>query len=344
MEEYVGLDVSMKETCVCVVDSHDRVVAEGVVATCPDALARFVAKRAPGAVRIGLETGSLSGWLWRGLKGHGLPALVIDARHAHAGLKLQINKTDRKDAHGLARIMRTGWYREAEPRSPENTQTRHLLAVRSRLVAMRVDVDNQLRGLLKSEGRLVGKATGGRFAARIEELIADLPALQLAARPLLALRETLCKQVAGLDNVTRKAARRDPVVRRLMSTPGVGALTALAFRATVGDPHRFTSARAVGAWLGLTPRRYASGEIDRSGRISKCGDRMTRTLLYEAANVLLTRIARWSPLKAWAVRLAKRIGMKKARVALARKLAVVLLRIWTDGTNFRWSNKEAAMA
>ncbi len=343
MDEYVGLDVSMKETSVCVVDADDRIVAEGVVATCPDAIARFVAKRAPGAVRIGLETGSLSGWLWRGLKAHGLPALVIDARHAHAGLKLQINKTDRKDAHGLARIMRTGWYREAEPRLPEDGRTRHLLAVRSRLVRMRVDLDNQLRGLLKSEGRLVGKAAGRRFATRVEELIADLPALLPMARPLLVLRETLLEQIAGLDRVARKAARRDPVVRRLMSVPGVGPLTALAFRATVGDPRRFRSARAVGAWLGLTPRRYASGEIDRTGRISKCGDRMMRTFLYEAANVLLTRIARWSPLKAWAVRLARRAGMKKARVALARKLAIVLLRIWTDGATFRWSKKEAAM-
>lgn len=344
MEEYVGLDVSMKETCVCVVDADDRIVAEGVVATCPDAIARFVGERAPGAVRIGLETGSLSGWLWRGLTGHGLAALVIDARHAHAGLKLQINKTDRKDAHGLARIMRTGWYREVEPRAQESTQTRQLLAVRSRLVAMRVDVENQLRGLLKSEGRLVDKAAGGRFATRVEELIADVPALQPMARPLLVLRETLREQISGLDRQARRQARQDPVVRRLMSTPGVGALTALAFRATVGDPHRFRSARAVGAWLGLTPRRYASGEIDRTGRISKCGDRMTRTFLYEAANVLLSRVARWSPLKAWAVRLARRVGMKKARVALARKLAVVLLRIWTDGASFRWSNKEAAMA
>lgn len=344
MVEYVGLDVSMKETSVCVVDGDARIVAEGVVATCPDAIARFLERRAPGAVRVGLETGSLSGWLWRGLKARGVPALVIDARWAHAGLKLQRNKTDRKDAQGLARIVRTSWAKEVEPRSEESTCRRQLLAVRAGLVGMRVDIDNRLRGLLKSEGRLVGRAAGGRFAARVEELMADLPALQPMARALLAARATLREQIAGLEREARRAARRDPVVRRLMTVPGVGPLTALAFRATVDDPHRFRHSRDVGAWLGLTPRRYASGEIDRTGRISKCGDRMTRCLLYEAANVLLTRSPRWSAPKAWAARLAKRSGAKKARVALARKLAVVLYRIWVDGTAFRWSNKESAMA
>ena len=344
MGEYVGLDVSMKETSVCVVDHEEAIVAEGVVATCPDAIAGFVSARAPGALRVGFETGSLSAWLWRELKARGLPALVIDARWAHAGLAMQRNKTDRKDAQGLARLMKTSWAREVEPRSRESTRIRQLLSVRSSLVGMRVDVDNQLRGLLKSEGRRVGRASGGRFAARIEELVADLPGLQPVAAALLAARETVREQAAILERELRRTARRDPVVRRLMTVPGVGALTALAFRATVDDPHRFRHSRDVGAWLGLTPRRYASGETDRSGRISKCGDRMARTLLYEAANALLTRSPHWSAPKAWAVRLAKHRGAKKARVALARKLAVILHRMWVDGTGFRWSNGEGGMA
>jgi transposase len=344
MEEYVGLDVSMEATSVCVVDGEDSIVAEGVVATCPDAIAGFVRSRAPGAVRVGLETGSLSAWLWRELQARGVPALVIDARWAHAGLQLQRNKTDRKDAQGLAHLMATRWAHPVEPRSPESVRIRQLLSVRSRLIRMRVDIDNQLRGLLKSEGRRVGRVSQGRFAARIEELVADLPALQAMARVLLRVRATVREQAVRLERDLRRAARQDAVVRRLMTAPGVGLLTALAFRATIDDPHRFRRSRDVGAWLGLTPRRYASGEIDRSGRISKCGDRMTRTLLFEAANVLLTRSPRWSPPKAWAARLAKRIGHKKAKVALARKLAVILHRIWVDGTAFRWSNRETDMA
>lgn len=343
MAEYVGLDVSMEETSVCVVDGSDAIVAEGVVATCPDAIADFVSSRAPGAVRVGLETGSLSGWLWRELRSRGVPAQVIDARWAHAGLQLQRNKTDRKDAQGLARLMSTSWAHPVEPRSQESERIRQLLSVRSRLIRMRMDIDNQLRGLLKSEGRRVGKVSQGRFAARVEELTDDLPALQAMARVLLSVRAAVRAQAAQLERELGRVARRDPVVRRLKTAPGVGLLTALAFRAAVDDAQRFRRSRDVGAWLGLTPRRYASGEIDRSGRISKCGDGMTRALLFEAANALLTRSPRWSPPKAWAARLAKRIGQKKAKVALARKLAVILHRIWVDGTEFRWSNRETDM-
>jgi transposase len=339
MSEYVGLDVSMKETSICVVDEAGAVVAEGKVATSVEAIAAFVAERAPAAVRIGLETGSLSGWLWRGLVRRGLPAVLIDARHAHAGLKLQLNKTDRKDAHGLAQIMRTGWYRSVEVRSPESQAARHLLAGRALLVSQRVDLENQVRGLLKGYGLLVGRIGQKGFADRVRDLIGDEPALQAAIGPLLAVRETLHRQIAALHKAALATARRDPVVRRLMTLPGVGAITALSFRATIDDPGRFANARAVGAYLGLTPRRYASGEIDRQGRISKCGDRQTRGYLYEAANVLLYRVTRWSALKAWALRLKRRAGHKKAAVALARKIAVVLTRMWRDGTTFRWTKQ-----
>ncbi len=339
MSEYVGLDVSMKETSICVVDEAGRVVAEGKVATSIEAIAAFVAERAPAVARIGLETGSLSGWLWRGLVRCGLPAVLIDARHAHAGLKLQLNKTDRKDAQGLAQIMRTGWYRSVEVRSPESQEARQLLAGRALLVSQRVDLENQVRGLLKGYGLLLGRVGQAGFAGRVLELIGDEPALQAAIGPLLAVREVLRRQIAALHKAALAMARRDPVVRRLMTLPGVGAITALSFRATIDDPGRFANARAVGAYLGLTPRRYASGEIDRQGRISKCGDRQTRGYLYEAANVLLYRVTRWSALKAWALRVKKRAGHKKAVVALARKIAVVLTCMWRDGTTFGWTRQ-----
>lgn len=344
MTKYVGLDVSMEETSICVVDAADRITAEGKVASTPEAIAGFVARHAPDAERIGLETGSLSGWLWRGLARHGLPAILIDARHAHAGLKLQLNKTDRKDAQGLARIMRAGWYRAVEARSPESQQARHLLAGRRLLVAQRVDLENQLRGLLKGHGLRVGEVGQKGFAERVRELVGDEPALIVLVGPLLAVREALRRQIAALHKAALETARRDPVVRRLMTLPGVGAITALAYRAAVDDPARFRNARAVGAYLGLTPRRHASGEIDRMGRVSKCGDRPARTALYQAAGVLLCRTTRWSALKAWAQRLKKRAGHKKAVVALARKIAVVLARMWRDATDFRWTREPARTA
>jgi transposase len=337
MTKYVGLDVSMKETSICVVDGADKIVAEGKVASSPEAIAGFVARHAPDAERIGLETGSLSGWLWRGMARRGLPVILIDARHAHAGLKLQLNKTDRKDAQGLARIVRTGWYKEVHVRAPESQQARHLLAGRALLVAQRVDLENQLRGLLKGYGLVVGRVGQKGFGPRVEELIGDEPALQAVIGPLLAVRAVLRRQIAALHKQALSQAQGDPVTRRLMTLPGVGAITALAFRATIDDPWRFKNARAVGAYLGLTPRRYASGEIDRRGRISKCGDRVTRTCLYQAANVLLCRTTRWCALKAWALRLKKRVGHRKAAVALARKIAVVLICMWRDGTGFRWT-------
>ena len=339
MTKYVGLDVSMKETSICVVDAADKITAEGKVASTPEAIAAFVARHAPDAERIGLETGSMSGWLWRGMARRGLPVILIDARHAHAGLKLQLNKTDRKDAQGLARIMRAGWYKEVHVRAPQSQQARHLLASRSLLVTQRIDLENQVRGLLKGYGLVVGQVGQKGFGPRTLELIGDEPALQAVIGPLLAVREVLRRQIATLHKQALAGARRDPVTRRLMTLPGVGAITALAFRATIDDPRRFRNARTVGAYLGLTPRRYASGEINRMGRISKCGDRVTRTCLFQAANVLLCRVTRWCALKAWAQRLKTRVGHKKAVVALARKIAVVLTRMWRDGTSFRWTRQ-----
>ena len=338
MIEYVGLDVSMKETAICVIDEADRVVAEGKVATCPDAIASFLARHARRVRRVGLETGSLSPWLWRELSQRGLAVTVMDARHVHAALKLQLNKSDRKDAHGLARIVRTGWYKAVEVRSPESQRLRQLLAGRSLLVRQRRDIENQVRGLLKGSGLLVGRVRGQRFAHRVAELIADDPALPAVIEPLLVVRATLLRQLAALDTVVLRSAREDPVTRRLMTMPGVGAITASAYRAAIDDPARFRRARCVGAYLGLTPRRFQSGEVDYTGRISKCGDRTTRSYLYEAANVLISRVPRYSALKAWAQRLAKRVGAKKARVALARKMAVILWRMWVDDTAFRWAN------
>ena len=338
MSEYVGLDVSQKETSICVVDGDGRIIAEGKVATEPATIAAFVAKRAPTAIRVGLESGGLSEWLHDGLQACGVPAICLDARQAHAKLSgNKLNKTDRNDARGLAQLVRTGWYQEVCIKSASSRRVRGLLASRGLLIATRMNLENQIRGLLKGAGLLLGKPGRQGFARRAAALSADVPHLTALIGPLLAVRETLIRQLAILDKALRAEARRDAVVRRCMTMPGVGAVTALAFRAVIDEPTRFAGSRTVGAYLGLTPRRYSSGEIDYSGRISKCGDRWLRSYLFEAATVLLSRVSRWCALKAWAVRLAKRIGLKKAKVALARKMAVILHRMWIDGTDFRWT-------
>ena len=340
MDHYVGLDVSLRQTAVCVVDQTGKVMREGMVASDPDVIAEFIARHAPHAARIGLETGATSTWLWTELKKKELPVICIDARHAKAALKMQINKSDRNDAVGIARIMQCGWYKEVRVKDLDSHAIKAFLVSRALLVRMKRDLENQIRGLLKNLGLVIGRAKMTTFLARATELIADKPALVAAVEPLLKVREALERQIDDLDRKVMAMARREPVVRRLMTVPGVGPITALCYFATIDDPSRFKQSRNVGAYLGLTTRRYASGEIDRTGRISKCGDAMMRSYLYEAANVLLTRVAKWSALKAWGMRVAKRRSLAKAKVAVARKLAVILHRMWVNGTEFNWSAKE----
>jgi len=343
MQHYVGLDVSLKQTAVCVVDQTGKIKREAMVASDPDAIAQFIAAHAPHAARIGLETGATSTWLWTELNKRGLPVICIDARHAKAALKMQINKSDRNDAAGIARIMQCGWYKEVRVKALDSHAVRALLSSRALLVQMKRDLENQIRGFLKNFGLVIGRAKMNTFTAKTVELIDGQPLLAAAIEPLLKAREALARQIAGFDTKLLRLARSEPQARRFMTVPGVGAITALCYLATIDDPERFKKSRSVGAYVGLTTRRYASGETDRTGRISKCGDSMLRCYLFEAANVLLTRVSRWSSLKAWGMRIAKRTSLNKARVAVARKLAVILHRMWIDGSEFCWSAQEPAL-
>jgi len=342
MEHFVGLDVSLKLTAICIVDQAGSVIREGVVDSAPETIAEFVTSNAPNVVRIGLEAGPTATWLWTELKQLGLPVICIDARHAKAVLKMQINKSDRNDAAGIARIMQTGWFKQVRVKDLDSHYIRALLASRALLVKIKRDLENQVRGLLKNLGLVIGRAKLNVFAVRAEELIESRPELMAAVKPLLEARNAIEQQVDDLDRKVMRLARNDAQVRRFMTAPGVGPITALCFLATIDDPTRFKRSRSVGAYVGLTTRRYASGETDWTGRISKWGDKMLRSYLYEAANVLLTRVAKWSTLKAWGIRLAKRSGLRKAKVAVARKLAVILHRMWIEGTEFKWSSKETA--
>ena len=340
MESYVGLDVSLKRTSICVVDRTGKVLCEGTVNSTPEAIVEFVKSKAAGAVRIGLETGPTSTWLWTEIQALGLPVICIDARHAKAVLKMQINKSDRNDAFGIARIMQCGWYKEVRVKGLDSHAIKAVLVSRALLVKIKRDLENQIRGLLKNLGLVIGQAKMNVFVVRATELIEDRPELVAAVEPLLKVREGVEKQITDLDRKVMRLARNDVQVRRFVTAPGIGPITALCYLATIDDPTRFKRSRSVGAYVGLTSRRYASGEVDWTGRISKCGDPMLRSYLYEAAGVLLTRVAKWSVLKAWGMRIAKRSGLRKAKVAVARKLAVILHRMWVDGTEFKWSSKE----
>jgi transposase len=342
MESYVGLDVSLRQTSICVVDQTGKILWEGTVNSTPEAIIEFIKSKAPGAVRIGLETGPTSTWLWTAIKAVGLPVICIDARHAKAVLKMQINKSDRNDAFGIARIMQCGWYKEVRVKGLDSHAMRALLESRALLVKMKRDLENQIRGLLKNLGLLIGAARGQAFHDRVQELVEGKTHLAIVVLPLLETRNGIVRQIANLDRKVLMLARNDKQVRSFMTVPGIGPVTALCYRATIDEPSRFKRSRSVGAYVGLTTRRYASGEVDWTGRISKCGDAMLRSYLFEAAGVLLTRVHKWCALKAWGSRLAKRIGLRKAKVAVARKLAVILHRMWMDGTEFQWSAAKAA--
>ena len=337
MTLFVGLDVSQKMTAICVVDGAGRRVWRGQCASDPEPIERVVRRHAGDDARIGLETGPMTPWLVHELRGRALDVTCLDARHARAALKMQINKTDQNDAEGLAQIMRTGWYRSVHVKSFDSHRARALLGARTQLVGMTTRLSNQIRGILKTFGMLPGAICGLPFDRRVEALLADRDDVAPIVHPLLTAWRQLRAQIGAFDKAIQTLTKSNPTCRLLMSVPGIGVLSVLAYVSTVEDPTRFSRSRSVGAHLGLTPKQYQSGEIDRSGRISKYGDSLTRTLMYEAAVVLLTRVKRSSSLKDWAQAIAKRSGAGKARVALARKLTVILHSIWRSGEPFRWS-------
>jgi transposase len=342
MKHYAGLDVSVKETSVCVIDEEGKTIREVKVASDPQAILSVLVEDALTIERIGLEAGPLSQWLYSGLAETGLPVTCVETRHMKAALSAQLNKSDRNDARGIAHMMRVGLYRPVHVKTLASQKRRMLLTSRQLLQAKALDIENDLRGTLRNFGLKVGVVGTVKFEARIRELVVDHPDLAAITEPLLIARRVLREQL----DVRRLLAvvRQDEVCRRLMTVPGVGPVVALTFRATVDVPARFKNSKAVGAVFGLTPRRHQSGEIDRMGSISKCGDAMIRTMLFGSAQVMLTRTIRWSWLKAWGMKIARHRGMKRAIVAVARRMAVIMHRMWADGTEFRWTNANAAAA
>jgi transposase len=334
MDHYAGIDLSLESASVCIVDAQGQILKEAKLLSEPEALIAWFASHEVPMARIGLEAGPLSQWLFARMKAAGLAVELLETRHVRDAFKAMPVKTDRKDARGIAQLMRLGWFRPVHCKSLPAQEVRALLTTRKLLQAKRYDVEMSLRGILRGFGLKVGPTTPKTFDGRVRELVTHHDTLGMIADALLKARAVLVQEFKAIEKRLYALARHDVRTRRLMTVPGVGAIVALTYAAAIDDPARFRSSRMVGAHFGLTPRKYQSGETDVTGRISKIGDHGVRVALYEAANVMLTRPVKGSDLKSWALCVAKRAGMKKAKVALARKLAVVLHRLLADERDF----------
>jgi transposase len=341
MDCFAGLDVSTRKTAICVISNDGEVLLEIETPTEPAAISAALKPFRKRIAKVGHETGSLAPWLHKELQRAGLPIVCLEALHTRALLAGQRNKTDRNDALGIAQILRAGWYKTAHVKSDEAHRMRLLLAHRRALKRKAVDLENAVRHTLKAFGVRLHAVGRRQMGAAIAEATQHDPLLYDLSQAMLRARDALLAECEAMNLVIRRFADRDPVCKRLMTAPGVGPMTALAFRAAVDDPERFRRSRNVAAHFGLTPARHQSGEMDFKGRISKRGDGEMRVLLYEASMALLTKTKAPSWLKAWGLRIAKKRGLKRACVAVARRLATVLHRMWLDGTEFRWTKDVA---
>ena len=346
MKHYAGLDVSLKEISICVVDGDGKTVAQGACPADPEGVAGWFHNRSLMPQRIVHESGQLSIWLQRGLMRLGLPATCIDARKAHKALSARLNKSDAADAEGLAQLARTGWFTPVHVRSEAADRLRSLVGARERLIRLRKDLEGHIRGVLKTFGIRLSGIGQGRLRQAFRDQLAAAgetdPVLRTIADGFIAAHATLCQAADDLDKAVKRKAKAHPVARRLTTIPGVGPVNALSFIALVEDPGRFSRTADVGAFLGLTPKRHQFGEVDWSGNVSKCGDKAMRGLLFEAASCVIRQVKRFSPLKSWAVRLAGRRGFRKAAVATARKIAVLMLTLWKNETEYQWTKEATA--
>jgi transposase len=342
MDYYAGIDVSLECSSICVVDAGGKIVREGKAASEPEALIGWFAGLGLELTRIGLEAGPLSQWLYARMKQVGLAIELLETRHVSDAFKAMPVKSDRNDARNIAQLMRLGWFRPVHCKSMAAQEVRAMLTARKLVQSKLLDVENSLRGILRGFGLKVGKVTRVGFARRIEELVNGHPSLEAIAAALLRARTVLLAEFNGFQKRMRQASLLDAKAKLLMSVPAVGPIISLTFASAIDDPSRFASSKQAGPLFGLTPKKYQSGETDYSGRISKLGDAGVRQALYEAAHLILTKpIKGCAALKSWATRIARRAGMNKAKVALARKLAVIMLRMLKDNMPFNPAAKAA---
>jgi len=345
MDHYAGIDVSLEYSSICVVDATGQIVREDKIASEPEVLIAWFGSLGYALTRIGLEAGPLSQWLYAAMKKAGLAVELLETRHVRDAFKAMPVKSDRNDARGIAQLMRLGWFRPVHCKSIGAQEIRAELTARKLVESKLRDTANSLRGILRGFGLKVGATTERSFPGRVRELVKGHPVLEAIAESLLSVHEVLLREFNGFQKRVQSAACSNVKAKLLMTTPGVGPVISLTYAAAVDDPARFKSSKKAGSHFGLTPKKYQSGETDRSGRISKIGDASVRAALYQAAHVILTKPVKGCPeLKSWGMRLAKRAGQEKAKVALARKLAVIMHRMLADGTPFNLTAKAERMA
>ena len=345
MKYYAGLDVAMKETFICILSEEGTKVFESKCSTDPQLIYEELAKGDVELEKVGLETGSISHYLTKGLQDLGCNAICIDARKMAAILSVTVNKTDKNDARGIADAMRCNHYKEVHLRDINDNSIAILLKSRATLIQSRTALKNTVRGYLKSYGIRLGDVSHKKFPALVREHYSDiLPEASKGIEGLLKSFEAINKEILVLDDELKEICKQDQEVQLLMTAPGVGMIVALTYKTDLGDPTRFKKSDSVGAYYGMTPRQYSSGEKVKQGRISRCGAREVRTLLAEAAVVLLTRNQSWSPLKVWGLKLMKKYGLKKASMAVGRKLAVIMHRMLLTGESFKFSKADLKAA
>lgn len=344
MKHYVGLDISMKTTFICVLDDSGKIIHEGCEKTDPHAIADFLNQKGFKDCILGFESGCLTHYLMKGFKDKALHAVCMDARKLNPILSaMKINKTDKNDARGIADVLRCNMYNPIHCKSENSIEKGILLTARKALVQQQVQLKNTVRGLLKTFGIRVGSVGNKSFSKEIKKLIENL--VDLCKNAILALLDVFDKtneEIGNFDQKIRQIAYEDKEVQRLMTIPGIGPITALTFKNEIFDYSRFKNSKSVGAYLGMTPTQYASGEIQRQGHVSKCGSIELRSLLVEAGVVLLTRSKKWSKLKAWGLKIMRKKGLKKAAVAVGRKLAVIMHHMLKENTEFVYGEQKTA--
>ena len=340
MKTFIGLDVSLASTAICAVTEKGKITYAGSAESEPEALISAINKLDCDIAAVGLEAGPMSQWLHKHLSDAGLDVLLMETRQVKSILKASPIKTDQRDAEGLARLLQTGWYRPVHCKSVSSQEMRAILSARKSLQQGIINIELSIRGVLRNFGLKVGKVSKGDYEERIRELAQGNPTLELTTSRLLEAREALRTQFSDIDNQTMRIAKRDPVCQQMMTVPGVGPVVALTVKSAIDDPDRFRRSKELGPYAGLIPKRNQSGEMDIVGRITKTGDASLRAALYQAATVMINRgTANW--LSAWALRVAARRGKKKATVALARRLCVVLHNMWKHETTFQTTRDQA---
>lgn len=341
MSYYAGFDVSMKRTSIAIVNEEGKICFETICETDPEVLVKTLNETGLICERIGIESGCLSHWLVDDLKKMGLPAICIESRQMSALISLKINKTDKNDARLIANAMRCNLYKEVFHKSKDSIDLGLQMGSRRVLLDTRTKLKNATRGLLKTYGIRLGFVSHEKFSETVRNVLKTFDeCIQQAIEGLLMAFEGVCRSIEQSEETLKKLCKKDPVIALFESIPGVGTITALTYKAVIDDPNRFTNPRNVGAYLGLTPRQYSSGDTIKQGKISKCGSIELRALLIECAIVLLTRTQGWTKLKAWGLRIMKRSGINKAAAAVARKLAIIMLRMWQKGETFIWSTEK----